>query len=128
MRRYVATITGLAIICAASALSVASADQDVQIEGDRLTVNTNNLSITFRGGDLIRVFNRTTGEQYVHNATTHRPILDLVTIPLGGPMRFTGWRQGRAQGTNPNECGGLPPLRSQHSTALRAAIPFPLTL
>lgn len=76
---------------------------DVLVEGNRVTAQSERMIVVFQGGDLIRMTNRLTQEQYIHAPVRLASLLDLKMSPAPGtPLRPTEWRQGRGVGANPD--------------------------
>lgn len=71
---------------------------DISIFGDRLTISSDTVLLAFKGGDLVRVKNKLTGEDFIRTTTPQRPVLDMgmIKAPTKPYINF-GWHQGKAE-------------------------------
>ncbi len=68
---------------------------DIQISGESAYVTTETMSLTFKGGDLIRVINRLNGETYLFPGQGNKPLFNLSPLePTDVPMHCMGWTRG----------------------------------
>lgn len=82
----------LAVWLASVGSSVAA---DLRIDGDRLYVATANVRMVFRGGEVVEITNRVTGERYASGLQRLPPLTAMLTAagdPV--PLRCDGWRRG----------------------------------
>ncbi len=88
-RRRVRAAAVLIIATAASA----TCDADIAVAGDRLTIRTSNIRVVMRGGEIVEITNRVTGE---HVATGQGRIAPLTAALRVGDratgLRYDGWR------------------------------------
>src|SRR2546423_3871472 len=78
-----------------AASAICRADITV-LDGDKLTVATRNLTISFRGADIVRVQNHLTSEVHFNSTARLAPLLDMEMLKGGsGNRRCSNWRPGR---------------------------------
>jgi hypothetical protein len=84
-------------------LLLSPARAQVQIDGDLLTLTTENMVAQFRGGTMIRLTNLLTGETPLRQVPVAPSLVEMKTLePSGKPFRWTDWRMGKATAGNPN--------------------------
>ena len=64
----------------------------IEARGDVLTVVTERLTATFRGGDLVSLANAPTGERYVQTAEATSLLAVNLTQSTGETLRTDGWK------------------------------------
>jgi hypothetical protein len=84
-------------------LLLTPAQAQVQIDGDLLTLTTENMKVQFRGGTMIRLTNLLTGETLVRQVPVLPSLVEMRTLQTSAkPLRWTDWRMGKATAANPN--------------------------
>lgn len=94
--RLTPVLSALYIATVSAALAPA-ARADISIVGDRLTIGSGTLLLSFKGPDLVRVRNRLTNEDFIRTTTPQPPVLDMGMIEAPNkPYINFGWHQGKA--------------------------------
>ncbi|MEP6755608.1 MAG: hypothetical protein ABJA67_08920 [Chthonomonadales bacterium] len=67
-----------------------------------MTVTTANLIAVFKAGDLVRLYNRITKQDYIHTTVVQPALLDMAMLnpPRARYITQAGWHKGNAQGRN----------------------------
>ncbi len=92
-----------AITAVAPLVLLTPACAQVQIDGDLLTLTTENMTVQFRGGTMVRLTNLLTGDTPLRQAPVLPSLVEMRTLhPSGKPFRWTDWRMGKATAANPN--------------------------
>lgn len=94
LRRFCTSLSAFALVL----LCVSHVRADITITGDRLMISSDTILVQFKGGDLMRIKNKLTGEEFVHTTTPQPQILNMGMIdPPSKPYYNFGWHAG-----NPN--------------------------
>jgi len=87
--------------CLLPLIALQTADADLRIDGDRLTVSTSNIRLVFQGGDIISITNRLTGDAVAYGLHRPPPLSGVLTEDGRSiPLRSDGWRRGHENAEN----------------------------
>jgi hypothetical protein len=66
---------------------------DIAVAGDRLTVRTENIRVVMRGGEIVEIANRTTGEMVATGIGRIEPMTGVLRVNgARSALRYDGWR------------------------------------
>src|ERR1041385_433673 len=67
------------------------------LHGEYLTINSKNVSVSFKGAEVVRIANQITGELYFNNVVKLPPLMEMPMVTgEKGELKCTTWRLGRA--------------------------------